>query len=201
MDKKAKRGLTLRFVVMGLLPVLLLTIYFAFFAGSGSTLGRPNTPNVLKSEKDSAVSMTARNSWYLTMLLRKVELAGRMASEIAEGVFKRQNAFFTQDDYRKIKTDASGKFLWNPEKEAANLFICGGYKAFVRDGKVPVIGSYLDNTLLLAKRNLVPKENPNGAAGRWGLYRLYQLESRPALDVCRAWKPDAYFSDHPGSGA
>jgi len=165
-DKKTKRNITLRFVAVGLIPVLLLTAYFVFFSEPETTAGTPNTPNVLKSEKDSAVSMTARNSWYLTMLLRKVELAGRMASEIAEGVFKRQNAFFTQDDYKKIKADATGKFYWNPEKAAANLFVCGGYKAFSKDKdlRLPVIGAYLDNTLLLAKKNVMPKEDPNGAA-------------------------------------
>ncbi len=163
MDKKRKKNLTLRFVVIGLLPVLLLTIYFAYFGLPEPPAGKPNTPNVLKSEKDSAISMTARNSWYLTMLLRKVELTGRMSSDVIEGVFKRQNAFFTLDDYKRIKPETSGKFYWNPEKETANLFVCGAYKTVSKEGRIPVIGAYLDSTLLLGKRNLMSKENPNGA--------------------------------------
>ncbi|MCX5777072.1 MAG: hypothetical protein NTX32_05535 [Candidatus Firestonebacteria bacterium] len=153
MEKRAKSKLIKLFILTGVIPALLLTVYFSFLAPKRDFTAEPNTPNVLQSEKNNAVSLTARNSWYLTMLLRKVEMAGRLAHEVITGVYKRQNVFITQDDYKKIKTDSSGKFLWNPEKEAGVLFVCGGYKAVSKDGIVPVIGSYLDNTLSLVEKS------------------------------------------------
>lgn len=153
MQKQSRNKLTAVFVFAGILPVLLLTAYFIYFSQRAEPAGNPNTPNVLKSEKNSAVSLTARNSWYLTMLLRKVELAGRMTGEVTAGVLKRPNTFFTQEDFKKIKTDPTGKFLWTPEKEAGVLFVCGGYKNASKDAKLPVLGSYLDNALSLLERN------------------------------------------------
>src|SRR3989339_586550 len=148
-----KSKLTGVFILAGMIPVVLLTVYFSFQSSGLNIAGKPNTPNVLQSEKNNAVSLTARNSWYLTMILRKVELAGRMGGDVIAGVFKRQNAFFTQEDYRKIKTDAGGKFLWSPEKEGGVLFVSGSYKEASKDGKIPVIGAYLDSTLSLIEKN------------------------------------------------
>ncbi|OGF44416.1 MAG: hypothetical protein A2452_06105 [Candidatus Firestonebacteria bacterium RIFOXYC2_FULL_39_67] len=153
MEKMVKSKLTGVFILAGIIPVVLLTVYFSFQSSGLNIAGKPNTPNVLQSEKNNAVSLTARNSWYLTMILRKVELAGRMGGDVIAGVFKRQNAFFTQEDYRKIKTDAGGKFLWSPEKEGGVLFVSGSYKEASKDGKIPVIGAYLDSTLSLIEKN------------------------------------------------
>ncbi|MFH1074507.1 MAG: hypothetical protein V1752_05400 [Candidatus Firestonebacteria bacterium] len=153
MEKRAKNRLVGLFILLGIIPAVLLTVYFSFTPSEINVARKPNTPNVLRSEKNNAVSLTARNSWYLTMILRKIELAGRISGEVTAGVFKKQNAFFSQEDYKKIKTDASGKFLWSSGKEAGVLFVCGGYKTVSKDRKVPVIGAYLDNILSLMEKN------------------------------------------------
>lgn len=154
MEKEIKRKIFILLICIGILPLLLLFYLYFVKGGDESVATKEKVDLMIKNEKNLGLSIASKNAWYITSLLRKVEVTGRIIKELAENVFKPPISFVNKSDYKKyLLLDDTFHFYWSKEKENSVLFISSLYETVYKDKNIPIIPAYFNNIFGIASKN------------------------------------------------
>ncbi|MFH1824307.1 MAG: hypothetical protein ABH873_03665 [Candidatus Firestonebacteria bacterium] len=141
--EKIKKKIFALLICLVALPVLLLGYLSFVKVDDKEVAGKDKIDLMIEKEKNLAIAVTSKNAWYVTSLLRKVEVTGRIVQELAENIFRTPNSFVNQSDYKNEKTNSV-------------LFISSEYKTVSHVDKLPVITNYFNNIFKIAGKNNPP---------------------------------------------